>query len=147
MVTESRMIGVDPRAVATLLRGLAFDVEASPALAGRVLHALVTTGLLDEEVAPAEQDAAVMTDLLGLSAARIDLTALFRQGGPEGVRERLITLPMTALRRVIQMRQLDPERQSSRLRSTAKLIDFIVARVANQMDRERELTRAASWML
>ncbi len=146
------------KTVALLLRGLAYDVEANPALAAKVLDALVATGILDDDADAlvTENDATLPDvlavpepnpDLLGLYAARIDLRTHFLLGGLQGVRTRLEQLPIAALRRIIQVRQLDPEKVTTKLRSTSKLIDFICDRVGVQVERERELARAASWML
>lgn len=147
-------VTLDPKTVALLLRGLAFDVEASPVLAARVLDALMHTGLLDDDAEPSSEHSAqgqpaslIPPDLLGLYAARIDLPTLFRLGGEAQIRERLAMLPLAGLRRVIQTRHLDPARETARLRSTAKLIDFIVDRTAAQVERDRELARNNSWML
>jgi hypothetical protein len=79
--------------------------------------------------------------------ARLDLPTLFRVGGAEQVRERLATLDATALKRLIQVQQLDPDKKTSKLRSAAKLIDFIVDVTSAQVQHEIEMSRTASWML
>lgn len=138
----------EPKAIASLLRGLAIDVELNPHLAARVGGALAAMGLLaPEDGADQAAPDPANGDLPGLYAARLDLIALFRQGGEEHVRARLATLDLAGLRRVIQAQHLDPQRLTQRLRSVAKLTDFIVERVGALVERERELARSASWML
>lgn len=158
---------IETKVVARILRGLAIDVETNPALAAQLIEALVGAGLLDDETAgelsgihelPADDalppGASISPSasippaaLMSLQAARIDLLTLYRVGGAEQVRERLGVLDLSAIRRVIQVQELDLEKKTIKLRSVTKLIDFIIEKVGAQVDQERELAKTNSWML
>ncbi len=150
---------VNTKVIANLLRGLAIDVETNPALGVRVVEALSAAHILDEHtedlvtgeyqvVDDANPNATVPPGmLLAMQAARIDLLTLYRVGGAEQVRERLATLDVNALKRLILVQQLDPEKKTTKLRSAAKLIDFIVEVTGAQVQEEIERSRTASWML
>ncbi len=158
MATEA-VTPIDTKVVATLLRGLALDVESSPELASRIVDAFLDLGLFNDaipgiapdaiEAAPADvaDKNASAISMLGLRAARIDLLAIYHSGGPEQLRQRLSEFDISSLRRIIRVRQLDPEKKTTKLRSISKLADFIIECVAAQVERERELSRSASWML
>jgi len=150
---------VNTKVIANLLRGLAIDVETNPALGVRVVEALSAAHILDEHIEDlVTGEYAVVDDenpnatvppgmLMAMQAARIDLLTLFRVGGAEQVHERLATLDVAALKRLILVQQLDPEKKTAKLRSAAKLIDFIVEVTGAQVQQEIELSRTASWML
>jgi hypothetical protein len=150
---------VNTKVIANLLRGLAIDVETNPALGVRVVEALSAAHILDEHTEDlVTGEYAVVDDenpnatvppgmLMAMQAARIDLLTLFRVGGAEQVRERLTTLDVNALKRLLLVQQLDPEKKTAKLRSAAKLIDFIVEVTGAQVQQEIELSRTASWML
>lgn len=156
MVTDVEML-VDTKLVAGLLRGLAIDVETNPILANQVVEALVTAGLLDDDAADLTADPnskaapsqgmISSTTLIGLQVAKIDILTLYRTGGTEQLRERLTTLDLSSLRRLIQIQQLDPEKKTAKLRSVTKLVDYIVEHASFKVEEERELARSASWML
>jgi hypothetical protein len=141
-VTTDAGVQIATKTVASVLRGLAIDVELSPALASRVIAALVSSGILSEGNAPGPDDS-----LLGLQVAQIDLLTLYRAHGPDATRARLSVLDYAALRRLIQVQELDPAKKTQRLRSPTKLIDFIMETVGTQVEQERELARTNSWML
>ena len=151
---------IDTKVVARLLRGLAIDVETNAALAVQLIEALAAIGLLDEESAgelsglhpmPSATDgpnASIAPGvLMSLQAAKIDLLMLYRTGGAEQVRERLGILDLAALRRIIQVQELDPEKKVTKVRSVAKLIDYIVEYAAAQVEQELQLAKTNSWML
>jgi hypothetical protein len=150
---------VNTKVIANLLRGLAIDVETNPALGVRVVEALSTARILQDDVGdlvtgeyPAVDDENPNSTippemLLGMQMARLDLLTLFRVGGAEQVRERLGTLDATALKRLIAVQQLDPEKKTAKLRSAQKLVDFIIEVTGAQVQHEIELSRTASWML
>ena len=150
---------VNTKLIASLLRGLAIDVETNPMLGVRVVEALIGANLLGDDtqdlvtgeyptIDENNPNATIPPGMLaGMQAARIDLPTLFRVGGAEQVRERLATLDVAALKRLIVVQQLDPEKKTAKVRSTAKLIDFIVELIAAQVQEEIERARSASWML
>jgi hypothetical protein len=149
---------VNTRLIANLLRGLAIDVETNAQLARRVVEALIGAELLDDatqELVTGEYTAVDDTPnstippgmLIGMQVAMIDLPTLYRTGGEEQVRERLGTLEVVALKKLIQVQQLDPEKKTAKLRSAAKLVDFIIELVTAQVNQENELSKTASWML
>ena len=149
---------VNTRLIANLLRGLAIDVETNAMLARRVVEALIGAELLDDatqELVTGEYATVEETPnstippgmLIGMQVAMIDLPTLYRTGGEEQVRERLSTLEVPALKKLLQVQQLDPEKKTAKLRSGAKLIDFIVELVTAQVQQENELAKTASWML
>lgn len=149
---------VNTKVIANLLRGLAIDVETNPILGVRVVDALISAHVLGEDnedlvtgeypIIDENPNATIPPDMLaGMQAARLDLHTLFRVGGAEQVRERLATLDLTALKRLIAVQQLDPEKKTAKLRSTTKLIDSIIEVIAAQVQEEIERSRTASWML
>ena len=150
---------VNTKVIANLLRGLAIDVETNPALGVRVVEALSAAHILDghtEDLVTGEYPVVDEANpngtippgmLAAMQVARLDLPTLFRVGGAEQVRERLATLDVTTLKRLIAVQQLDPDKKTSKLRSAAKLIDFIVDVTSAQVQHEIEMSRTASWML
>jgi hypothetical protein len=158
VTTEVETI-VNTRVIANILRGLAIDVETNPALGVRVVEALAAAHILDEHtedlvtgeyptVGDADPNASIAPGtLVAMQVARIDVMTLFRTGGEAQLRERLAKLDLAGLRHLILVQQLDPDKKTSKLRSTAKLIDFIVTVVAGQVQQELETSRSASWML
>jgi|GEM_PF-3060705 len=160
MATEIESV-IDTKIVAKMLRGLAIDVETNPAMAQRVVNALLDAHLLDDEdehmLAEAMGTSSVdslspsasvpPTTLMNLQAARIDLLTLYRVGGDAQIRERLSMLDVVSLRRIIQIQGLDLDKKTTKLRSVTKLIDYIVDQTRNVVEQERELSRTASWML
>ena len=150
---------VNTKLIANLLRGLAIDVETNPVLGVRVVEALIGANLLGDDTQDLVTGEYSTIDennpngtippgmLAGMQAARIDLPTLFRVGGADQVRERLTTMDIAALKRLIVVQQLDPEKKTAKVRSTAKLIDFIVELIGTQVQEEIERARSASWML
>jgi hypothetical protein len=51
------------------------------------------------------------------------------------------------LKKLIAVQQLDPEKKTAKLRSAAKLVDFLIELVAAQVQQEHEISKTASWML
>jgi hypothetical protein len=150
---------VNTKVIANLLRGLAIDVETNAVLGVRVVEALIDARILTDDTDDLVTGEYPTIDeenpngtippgmLAGMQVARLDMATLYRVGGADQVRERLATLDVAALKRLIQVQQLDPEKKTSKLRSAAKLIDFIVELVGAQVQAEIERSRTASWML
>jgi hypothetical protein len=142
---------VDAKTVAKLLRGLAIDVETNPTLAGRVMMILSESNLLGEgEPSASGEDPGASippSALLSFQASQIDIKTIYRVGGESHLRERLGMLDINALRRIIQIQELDPERKTGKLRSITKLVDYVVEHISTQIEEERALARTASWML
>jgi hypothetical protein len=119
-----------------MFRRLAAVANADPTTADQLRDALAESGLLD---------------VYGAGSS-LDVLDLLDAGGEAALRTRLRSLSVPQLREVIAAHQFDPEKQSSRWRSAARLIDLIVARALDQLEAERTATAshplaAASWML
>jgi hypothetical protein len=119
-----------------LFRRVAEAASADPATARQVRDALAESGLLE---------------VFGAGSA-LDVLDLLDAGGEAVLRAQLQQLRIAELREIIAAHQYDPEKQSARWRSAARLIDFIVAHVQEQLDAERAADAshplaAASWML
>ncbi len=122
--------------VTEMFRRLAAVANADPTTADQLRDALAESGLLD---------------VYGAGSS-LDVLDLLDAGGEAALRTRLRSLSVPQLREVIAAHQFDPEKQSSRWRSAARLIDLIVARALDQLEAERTATAshplaAASWML
>jgi hypothetical protein len=122
--------------VTELFRRLAGAAQADPTTARQLRDALAESGLLD---------------VYGAGSS-LDVLDLLDAGGEAVLRARLQSLQVAELRAIIAAHQYDPEKQSARWRSTARLIDLIVAHALEQLEAERVATdshplAAASWML
>ncbi|HEV8191749.1 MAG TPA: hypothetical protein VGP82_09735 [Ktedonobacterales bacterium] len=122
--------------VTELFRRLAGAANVDLTTARQLRNALVESGLLD---------------VYGAGSS-LDVLELLDAGGEAVLRMRLQSLQVAELRAIIAAHQYDPEKQSARWRSAARLIDLIVARALEQLEAEdadpaNHPTAAASWML
>jgi hypothetical protein len=122
--------------VTDLFRRLADRANADPTTARQLRDALAESGLLD---------------VYG-TRSTLDVLDLLDAGGEAVLRTRLQSLQIAELREIIAAHQYDPEKQSARWRSAARLIDLIVAHAQEQLEAERAVPAntaqaAASWML
>jgi hypothetical protein len=122
--------------VRELFRRLADSANADPTAARQLRDALTESGLLD---------------VYG-TRSTLEVLDLLDAGGEAVLRVRLQSLQMAELREIIAAHQYDPEKQSARWRSVARLIDLIVTRAQEQLEAERAVPAnatqaAASWML
>jgi len=136
---EEGKIDVDARElqqVTEMFRRLAVVANADPSTARQLRDALAESGLLDVYGA----------------GSTLDVLDLLDAGGEAALRTRLQGLRVAELREIIAAHQYDPEKQSARWRSAARLIDLIVARAGEQLEAEQAVQAtntlaAASWML
>jgi len=90
-------------------------------LAARAAH--------DEAMARQLRDALAESGLLGVfgEGPAIDVIDLLDAGGEDTLRARLKALTMADLRALIAAHKYDPDKETARWRSVARLTDFIVA--------------------
>ena len=122
------------RQVTETFRQLAALAERDQATAQQLRDALAESGLL-----------AVFGD-----GPALDVIDLLDAGGEDTLRARLRELSLADLRAVIAAQNFDPEKETARWRSIAKISDFIVARAQEELDRlnqQPQALSAASWML
>jgi hypothetical protein len=106
---------------------------------------------VDAETAGQVREALAQSGLLEAFGAgeTLDVVDLLDMGGEDVLRARLKQMQLSELRQIIAMRKYDPEKESARWRSPNKLIDLIVTRAGQQLEREvaAQTTSGASWML
>lgn len=139
--TQREYEQVDARDTSELteqLRKVAEAAAADPEVAAQVRAALAESGVLA---------------VFGVGDT-LDVVDLLDAGGEGTLRARLTELPVADLRAIITAHQYDPEKETARWRSTAKLIDFILTHAQKQLEEEQaaaaaqpKALAAASWML
>ena len=133
---EANVDALELQQVTDLFRRLAESANANPTTARQLRDALSESGLLD---------------VYG-TGSTLDVLDLLDAGGEAVLRARLQALQIAELREIIAAHHYDPEKQSGRWRSAARLIDLIVAQAQEQLESERVVLAnsaqaAASWML
>ena len=106
----------------------------------------------DQETARQLRDALAESGLLAVfgDGPALDVIDLLDADGEDALRARLRELPLAELRGVIAAQSFDPEKETARWRSVAKISDFIIARAQEELDRlnqQPQALSAASWML
>lgn len=106
----------------------------------------------DQETARQMRDALAESGLLAVfgDGPALDVIDLLDAGGEDTLRARLRELSLADLRGVIAAQNFDPDKETTRWRSVAKISDFIVARAQEELDRlnqQPQAVSAASWML
>lgn len=116
-------------------RHLALRATHDPVTAQQLRDALAESGLLD---------------VFGEGPA-LDVIDLLDAGGEETLRARLSGMTAADLRKVIAARNYDPNKETARWRSVARLTDFIVAQAWEESERldqaQPKALSAASWLL
>lgn len=130
------MDGLELRQLTEMFRQLAERAQADPTTARQLRDALAESNLLD---------------VYGTGSA-LDVLDLLDSGGEAALRARLQGLQVSELREIIAAHEYDPEKQSARWRSAARLIDLIVAHAREQLEAESAVPAnsaqaAAAWML
>ena len=130
------MDGLELRQLTEMFRQLGERAQADPTTARQLRDALAESNLLD---------------VYGAGSA-LDVLDLLDSGGEAALRARLQGLQVSELREIIAAHEYDPEKQSARWRSAARLIDLIVAHAHEQLDAENAVPAnsaqaAAAWML
>lgn len=114
---------------------------------------LATRAANDPTTARQLRDALAESGLLGVfgDAPTLDVVDLLDAGGEAALRARLRELALADLRAIVKERGYDPNKETTRWRSLAKLADYIVAHAQKDlehMDQAQPATlSAASWML
>jgi len=114
-------------------------------LAARAAH--------DEAMARQLRDALAESGLLGVfgEGPAIDVVDLLDAGGEDALRARLKALPMAELRALIAAYKYDPDKETARWRSVARLTDFIITHTQRDLERmapaQPQAVAAPSWML
>lgn len=114
---------------------------------------LATRAANDPTTAHQLRDALAESGLLGVfgDAPTLDVVDLLDAGGEAALRARLRELALADLRAIVKERGYDPNKETTRWRSLAKLIDYIVAHAQKDLERmdqaQPATLSAASWML
>jgi hypothetical protein len=116
-----------------LFSRMAATAKGDPTTAEQIRDALAESGLLS---------------VFGVGET-LDVVDLLDVGGDEALRTRLRQMTLTELKQIIGVRQYDPEKETARWRSPNKLIDLIVKKASEQLERElaQQSTSGADWML
>ncbi len=106
----------------------------------------------DQTTAQQLRDALAESGLLAVfgEGPALDVIDLVDAGGEDALRARLRELSLADLRGVIAAQNFDPDKETARWRSIAKISDFIVAHAQEELDRlsqQPAALSAASWML
>lgn len=114
---------------------------------------LATRAAHDEAMARQLRDALAESGLLGVfgEGPAIDVVDLLDAGGEDALRARLKALPIADLRALIAAYKYDPQKETARWRSVARLTDFIVTHAQQALERmdqaQQQVVAAPSWML
>lgn len=106
----------------------------------------------DQTTAQQLRDALAESGLLAVfgEGPALDVIDLLDAGGEDALRARLRELSLADLRGVIAAQNFDPDKETARWRSIAKISDFIVTHAREELDRlsqQPAALSAASWML
>ena len=106
----------------------------------------------DQTTAHQLRDALAESGLLAVfgEGPALDVIDLLDAGGEDALRARLRELSLADLRGVIAAQNFDPDKETARWRSVAKISDFIVTHAQEELDRlsqQPAALSAASWML
>ena len=106
----------------------------------------------DQTTAQQLRDALAESGLLAVfgEGSALDVIDLLDAGGTDALRARLRELSLADLRGVIAAQNFDPDKETARWRSIAKISDFIVSHAQEELDRlsqQPAALSAASWML
>lgn len=136
------------RALATFLRRLADQAERDETLAA-TLHALLAeSGLLANATGDGAMAAATGKGRASRSArpgagseASVDPFPLLRTSGESGLRARLDTLDLAALRQIVRAHRLDPARISARWTARERVVNLIVEQTRARVNHGKAFSR------
>lgn len=131
------------RAVATFLRRLADQAERDEALAA-TLHALLAeSGLLTtgDALAHGKGRTARPAGTARPTEGAVDPFPLLRDGGESGLRARLDTLDLAALRQIVRAHRLDPARISARWTARERVVNLIVEQTRARVNHGKAFSR------
>jgi hypothetical protein len=118
--------GQRPDQITDLFRHVLQTAKTDPGAARQVRDAVLASGLLEVfDLARAADE-----------TETIDLLDLLEAGGEDALRARMAQLSVAELHQIIEIHGYDPKRETSRWRSTRKLIEHIVASAATELNRE-----------
>ncbi|HKV82942.1 MAG TPA: hypothetical protein VJN88_00200 [Ktedonobacterales bacterium] len=135
------------RAVATFLRRLADQAERDETLAATLHTLLAESGLLTS--ATGDGDAPARGKGRASRSARtatpadvaVDPFPLLRAGGESGLRARLDTLDLAALRQIVRAHRLDPARISARWTARERVVTLIVEQTRARVNHGKAFSR------
>lgn len=136
---------VDQSGVAAFLRGLAAQAERDAAFAATLGRLLDEAGLLSLG-APADRQrraakrAAPRSAESPLTADLPDPFSVWRESGDAGLRARLETLDLAALRQIIRAHRFDPARISARWTARDRLVSLIVEQTRARVNHGKAFT-------
>jgi hypothetical protein len=123
---ESQRNGQRSDQITDLFRHVLQTAKSDPAEARHVRDAVLASGLLE------------VFDLTRAAdeTETIDLLDLLEAGGEDALRARMAQLSVAELHQIIEIHNYDPRRETSRWRSTRKLVEYIVASASAELNRE-----------
>lgn len=65
----------------------------------------------------------------------VDVFGIFSQGGEKALRDRLNSLELNALRRIVRHHSLDPSKLAEKWKNKERLINLIIDRVSARIDK------------
>lgn len=103
-----------------------------------VLIRLAVAARTEPELAPQIRELVIQTGILKIfgEGERLNVAEVLEAGGEALLRTRLGELTLAQLKQMVAAQQFDPEKASSRWRSSAKFIDLIVTRAREQKERD-----------
>ncbi|HEY7022568.1 MAG TPA: hypothetical protein VH349_15735 [Ktedonobacterales bacterium] len=118
--------GQRPDQITDLFRHVLQTAKTDPLAARQVRDAVLASGLLE------------VFDLTRAAdeSETIDLLDLLEAGGEDALRARMAQLGVAELHEIIEIHNYDPRRETSRWRSTRKLVDHIVVSANAELNRE-----------
>jgi hypothetical protein len=134
-------------AVATFLRRLAVEAERDETLAATLHVLLAESGLLasatgdGEAPAKGKGRASRQARTATPAATPVDPFAVLRDGGETGLRARLDTLDLAALRQIVRAHRLDPARISTRWTARERVVSLIVEQTRARVNHGKAFSR------
>jgi hypothetical protein len=131
---------VEPRtneaqALVELLRAVASQVEADPALVSRLMAGPATTR---EHEAPTQTPSRPARELV---APPLDPFVMLRESGEQGLQEALVSLDLASLKAIVRAYRLDPARISARWTAPERIIELIVEQATARLNHGRAFER------
>jgi hypothetical protein len=125
----------ETRALTEALRVVASQIEADPTFATRLMAgpAIKTTS--------GETAQAVPRPAREVVAPPLDLFAVLRQSGEQGLREALVALDTASLKAIVRVYRLDPARISARWTAPERVIELIVEQALARLNHGRAFER------
>jgi hypothetical protein len=133
--TASASPDPEARALVEMLRAVASQIDADPALASRLMAESATKGERGGEPRPSSSAKRAVV------APPLDLFAVLRQSSERGLREALAMLDLVALKAILRAYRLDPARIAARWTAPERIIELIVEQAQARLNHGRAFER------